>query len=104
MSSFRSTSLAVLGFASSALAFGAPNANHTCPDPSETCKSFGVDFMSGGNYFQNSAINTDFNISSYFTGCQNDVAYVNLVLPNGSQIPCGQAQLTPDGTIQTSTW
>jgi len=103
MSSIRSTSLAVLGFATTAFAFGNPSANHTCPDPSKTCKSFGVDFMSGQNYFQNIALNTDFNISSYFTGCQNDVAYVNLVLPNGSQIPCGQAQLTPDGSIQTNT-
>ena len=79
--SFRSTSLAVLGLASSAAAFGNPSQNFTCPDPSETCKSFGVDFMSGQTYFQNIDINTDFNISSYFTGCQNDVAYVNLVLP-----------------------
>jgi hypothetical protein len=119
--SFRNTALAALSFASSALALGNGGQNQTCPTPDKTCESFGVDFLSGHNYFQNSDYTTDFNISTTFSGmffvskpkcametnlipgCQKDIAYNNLILPSGQQIICSNISLTPDGSIETST-
>lgn len=39
-----------------------------CPDPSDTCSTYGVDFHDGGVYFQNSNSTADFTFASRFNG------------------------------------
>lgn len=69
----------------------------------QTCLSYGVDFQSNGNYFQNISSTDPFTFASLFEGCDNDVANNILVDPNGDEIQCSDTPLQPDDTIQLST-
>ncbi|KAK5723634.1 hypothetical protein LTR15_005333 [Elasticomyces elasticus] len=68
-----------------------------------TCQSFGVDFVPGGSYFQNSLSSDPFTAVQEFEGCDNDTAHNVLVDPNGDQYECSLTLLQPDDTEQTTT-
>lgn len=74
-----------------------------CP-PAGTCQSFGVDFVNGGSYFQNSLSTDPFTAVEEFEGCQNDTANNIFVDPNGDQYQCTDTPMTPDDTPETVTW
>lgn len=70
------------------------------------CYSWGVDFIDEGSYFINSASTEQFTAVSYFRGCNEDVADVLLVAPEGDQVGeylCSQVPTTPDNENQLST-
>ncbi|OCL13893.1 hypothetical protein AOQ84DRAFT_411292 [Glonium stellatum] len=67
------------------------------------CISFGMDFQSGGSYFQNINSTDPFTFVSEFEGCNNDTANNVLVDPNGNQYLCTDTPLTPDDTPEMST-
>ncbi|KAF1822079.1 uncharacterized protein K489DRAFT_320587, partial [Dissoconium aciculare CBS 342.82] len=69
-------------------------------DCSGVCKSYGLDFVDGGNYYQNSASTANFTALQDFSGCQSDLADNILVDPQGDQYLCNSTPLTPDGTQQ----
>lgn len=46
----------------------AGNTYPNCPDPDETCVSYGVDFHNDGIYFQNSALTDPFTFATVFDG------------------------------------
>ena len=73
-------------------------------DTCGTCQSFGVDFMSGGSYFQNSNSTDPFTAVQEFEGCANDTSYNVLVDPNGDQYQCTNTPLEPDDTPELTTW
>lgn len=94
MPSFKLASSALaLTFATTALA-------QNC---STTCQSFGVDFVSGGTYFQDSNSPDPFTAVQEFEGCQDDTADNILVDPNGDEYQCSNTPLTPDDTPETIT-
>lgn len=86
-----------------------------------TCHSYGMDFQSGGSYFQNSLSNDSFTFVEQFegmylsshslllgctndpAGCNSDVAYNILVDPEGNQNLCSDTQLQPADTDELST-
>jgi hypothetical protein len=68
-----------------------------------TCESYGIDFQTGGNYFQNISSPSPFTFASLFEGCQNDVANNILVDPNGDEYQCTDTPLQPDDITQLST-
>lgn len=71
------------------------------------CESFGVDFQSGGTYFQNVNSTDPFTAVQEFTGCQNDTAHNIFVDPNGDQSECTETAMQPDDTpelITCSDW
>lgn len=90
------------GVAALTFVFGAA-AQDACPDQ-QTCFSYGVDFLSGGSYFQNSLSTDPFTAVQEFEGCQNDTSNNVLVDPNGDQYECSMTPLTPDDTPETVTW
>lgn len=64
------------------------------------CESFGIDFQSGGTYFQNSLSTDPFTALQEFEGCDVDVSNNILVDPAGDQSECSTTPLTPDDTPQ----
>ncbi|CAK4020650.1 Hypothetical predicted protein [Lecanosticta acicola] len=92
--------------ASSALAIGlfALRASAGAADASwPQCSSYGVDFQSGGTYFQNISSADDFTFTSMFENCQDDSASNILVDPNGDEYECSGVPLQPDDTNEVST-
>jgi len=69
----------------------------------QTCLSYGVDFQTNGDYFQNISSTDPFTFASLFEGCGSDVANNILVDPNGDEYQCTDTPLQPDDTIQLST-
>jgi hypothetical protein len=69
----------------------------------QTCLSYGVDFQTNGNYFQNISSVDPFTFASLFEGCQSDVANNILVDPNGDEYQCSDTNLQPDDVTQLST-
>lgn len=67
------------------------------------CESFGVDFQSGGTYFQNSESTDPFTAVQEFTGCQNDTSHNVFVDPNGDQTECTETPMQPDDSPQLLT-
>lgn len=67
------------------------------------CESFGVDFQSGGTYFQNVESTDPFTAVQEFTGCQNDTSHNIFVDPNGDQTECTQTEMVPNDTPQLLT-
>jgi len=89
------SSVLALSFAINALA-----QSDTCG----VCQSFGIDFLSGGTYFQNSNSTDPFTLVQEFEGCDNDSSYNILVDPSGNQVQCSDSPLQPDDTPQLVTW
>jgi hypothetical protein len=73
-------------------------------DCSGVCKSYGLDIVDGGDYYQNSASSANFTALQDFSGCQSDLADNILVDPQGDQYLCNSTPLTPDGTQQQIVW
>lgn len=92
-SSTLASGIVALSFAASALA-------QTC----NTCNSYGVDFQSGGSYFQDITSTADFTAVEEFQGCTNDTAYNVLVDPSGNQYQCNNVYMQPDLTPEFLTW
>ena len=69
----------------------------------QTCLSYGVDFQTNGNYFQNISSTAPFTFASLFEGCESDVANNILVDPNGDEYQCTDTPLQPDDVIELST-
>ena len=69
-----------------------------------SCQSFGVDFQSGGSYFQNSLSTDPFTAVQEFEGCSNDTSHNILVDPNGDQYECSMTPMQPDDTPETLSW
>lgn len=67
------------------------------------CQSYGLDFQSGGTYFQNINSTDPFTATQEFEGCQSDQAHNVLVNPQGDQSECSQSPLQPDNTPQLVT-
>ncbi|KAF2255605.1 hypothetical protein BU26DRAFT_443779 [Trematosphaeria pertusa] len=72
-------------------------------DPNSICYSYGVDFVDEGHYFINTLSNEQFTCVSTFKGCNNDVADVLFVDPNGDEVLCSQIPTTPEDTPELST-
>ncbi|KAF2449302.1 hypothetical protein P171DRAFT_469387 [Karstenula rhodostoma CBS 690.94] len=70
---------------------------------SSLCHSYGMDFQSNGQYFQNSLSSDNFTFVEQFEGCNADVAYNIIVDPEGTQNLCTDTSLTPDDTNMLST-
>lgn len=45
---------------------------------SAQCQVYGIDFQSGGSYFQNSELTDPFTLVQEFSGCSNDTANVRI--------------------------
>ncbi|TIA34574.1 hypothetical protein D6C78_06740 [Aureobasidium pullulans] len=74
---------------------------------SAQCQVYGIDFQSGGSYFQNSELTDPFTLVQEFSGCSNDTANNIFVDPNGDQYQCSDTPLTPDyepETVTCSDW
>lgn len=69
----------------------------------QECQSYGIDFLSGGSYFQNSESTEAFTALQEFEGCANDTANNIFIDPNGEWFECTLSQLTPDDTPQLVT-
>lgn len=67
------------------------------------CQSFGLDYVDGGSYFQNSNVDNTFTASQEFSGCTNDTSHNVLVDPNGDQTECSQTSMQPSNVTQTVT-
>jgi hypothetical protein len=67
------------------------------------CESFGIDFTSGGTFFQNSNSSDPFTAIQEFEGCQDDTAHNVLVDPTGDQTECSETPMQPDDTPQLIT-
>lgn len=67
------------------------------------CESFGVDFTSGGTFFQNSNSSDPFTAIQEFTGCQDDTAHNVFVDPTGDQTECSETPMQPDDEPQLIT-
>jgi hypothetical protein len=52
-------------------------------DSTAICYSYGVDFVDEGHYFINQQLTEKFAAVSYFQGCNQDIADVLLVEPEG---------------------
>lgn len=75
-------------------------------DSNAICYSYGVDFVDEGNYFINSQLSEQFSSVSYFRGCNQDVADVLLVEPEGvnsQEYLCDQMPTYPNDDLKTST-
>lgn len=64
-------------------------------DPNSVCLSFGVDFVDEGHYFINKDSNESFTCVSKFSGCNEDVADILLVDPNGDELLCTDVSTVP---------
>ena len=69
----------------------------------QTCISFGIDFVDGGSYFQNSLSTDDFTFVSEYEGCNSDNASNILVAPTGDEWLCSSTPLQPADTPELST-
>lgn len=67
------------------------------------CESFGVDFTSGGTFFQNSNSSDPFTAIQEFTGCQDDTAHNVFIDPTGDQTECSETPMQPDDAPQLIT-
>lgn len=67
------------------------------------CESFGIDFTSGGTFFQNQNSSDPFTALQEFSGCQDDTAHNVFVDPNGDQSECSETKMQPDDTPQLIT-
>ncbi|KAH7095806.1 hypothetical protein FB567DRAFT_587105 [Paraphoma chrysanthemicola] len=75
-------------------------------DSNSICYSYGVDFVDEGNYFINSQLTEKFSSVSYFKGCNQDIADVLLVEPEGvnaQEYLCDQIPTYPENDLKTST-
>lgn len=88
----------------------------------QVCESYGIDFQSGGSYFQNASSTAPFTFVSVFEGilynlayrsrqrltssigCNPDICQNLLVDPSGNEYVCSNTSLTPDDSYQQSTW
>lgn len=69
-----------------------------------TCLSYGIDFVSDGEYFINSLSNVDFTAVSQFQGCNDDQASVLLVEQStGNEWECSSVPTVPDNVAEMST-
>jgi hypothetical protein len=68
------------------------------------CKTFGVNYVDGGSYYQNINSTEPFSFVSYYEGCQQDNAQNVLVDPTGNQYICTDTPLLPSDTPEMSTW
>lgn len=66
-------------------------------DSANSCQSYGVDFQSGGSYFQNNGSSDPFTALQQFQGCMNVTAHNVLVDPDGNQKQCSKTPTQPDG-------
>jgi hypothetical protein len=73
-------------------------------DTNNPCKSYGVDYLDGGVYYQNINSSEPFSFVSYYEGCQQDNAQNILVDPSGLQYLCTDTPLTPADTPEISIW
>jgi hypothetical protein len=64
-------------------------------DPDSICYSYGVDFVDEGHYFINSQSDDPFTCVSTFRGCNNDVADVLFVRPDGQEYFCTDVNTYP---------
>lgn len=69
----------------------------------EDCQSYGIDFLNGGSYFQNSDSTEAFTALQELDGCANDTSNNIFVDAYGDQFECTQSQLQPDNTPQLVT-
>jgi hypothetical protein len=67
------------------------------------CESFGIDFTSGGTFFQNSNSSDPFTAIQEFKGCQSDNAHNVIIDPTGDQTECSETPMQPDDTPQVIT-
>lgn len=67
------------------------------------CESFGIDFTSGGTFFQNSNSSDPFTAIQEFKGCQSDSAHNVIIDPTGDQTECSETPMQPDDTPQIIT-
>lgn len=67
------------------------------------CQSYGIDFLNGGSYFQNSDSTDPFTALQEFEGCANDTSNNIFVDADGDQFECSLSQLQPDDTPQLVT-
>ena len=67
------------------------------------CESFGVDFTSGGTFFQNSNSSDPFTAIQEFTGCESDNAHNVFIDPTGDQTECSETPMQPDNAPQLVT-
>lgn len=67
------------------------------------CESYGIDFQSGGTYFQNESSTSPFTFVSLFEGCNKDICQNLLVAPSGQEYLCSNTTLTPSDTYEQST-
>jgi hypothetical protein len=75
-------------------------------DPNAICYSYGVDFIDEGHYFINSQLSEKFSSVSYFQGCNQDIADVLLVEPEGvssQEYLCDQISTYPENETKLST-
>ena len=92
-------------FRSSSLAAFAALLSFVGADPNSICYSYGVDFVDEGNYFINSQLSEKFSSVSYFQGCNQDIADVLLVEPEGvnsQEYLCDQIPTYPENDLKTS--
>ncbi|KAH8727669.1 hypothetical protein GQ44DRAFT_703607 [Phaeosphaeriaceae sp. PMI808] len=74
-------------------------------DPNAICYSYGVDFVDEGQYFIDSRLTEKFSSVSYFKGCNQDIADVLLVEPEGvssQEYLCDQIPTYPENELKTS--
>ena len=67
------------------------------------CQSFGVDFVDGGSYFQNSLATDNFTALEEFTACTDDTADNILVNPNRTRYFHNTTPMQPDDTLELIT-
>ena len=67
------------------------------------CESFGVDFTSGGTFFQNKNSSDPFTAIQEFTGCQDDTAHNVFIDPTGDQTECSETPMQPNDAPQLIT-
>jgi hypothetical protein len=75
-------------------------------DSTAICYSYGVDFVDEGSYFINSQLSEKFTSVSYFQGCNQDIADVLLVEPEGvdsEEYICDQLSTTPQDELKISS-
>jgi hypothetical protein len=75
-------------------------------DPNAICYSYGVDFVDEGQYFINSQLSEKFSSVSYFQGCEQDIADVVLVEPEGEssqEYLCDQIPTYPENELKISS-
>jgi hypothetical protein len=76
-------------------------------DPTAICYSYGVDYIDEGSYFINSQSDEDFTSTSFFKGCNDDVADVVLIAPDDvpgeKETLCSQLPTVPENQNEVST-